>query len=126
MAGARTKVRATNCARCLTYPHWPLGGRVCVPRPFRLKAVLRANHWHLPPGHLAAINILITESYSASETFLRRSFEPCDGGCPMSVLCAMTISSFGKTVMYCPPAPIPVYAPSKGPGEFGASPPHHI
>src|SRR5262245_32809375 len=83
-------------------------------------------HWHLPPGHLAAINILSAESYSASETFLRRSVEPCDGGCPMSVLCAMTMSSLGNTVMYWPPAPMPVYAPSNGPGEFGASQTHHI
>ena len=66
------------------------------------------NYWHLPPGHLEAINNLMTESYSESETFRRLPLGPCAGGCPISVLCAMTMSSFGRTVMYCPPAPIPV------------------
>jgi len=34
------------------------------------------NYWHLSPGHLAAINILMTESYSVSETILRRPLGP--------------------------------------------------
>src|SRR5262245_60556087 len=104
----------------------PSGGRASDSSLFRLMAGLRTCYWHLAPGHLAATKILSTESYSASETFLRRSFGPCDGGCPISVLCAITMSSLGSMVMYCPPAPIPVYAPSKGPGEFGASHTHHI
>ena len=80
---------------------------------------------HRPPGQRAAISSLSVESYSVSVTDLRRSAGPCGDRSWVSVLCATTMSSSDRTVTYCPPAPMPVWAPLNGPGEFGASHTHH-
>src|SRR5262249_41925212 len=74
------------------------------------------------PAHFAAINIRSIASYSCTETARWRLLFDAPG-CrkPVSVLCAMTISSFGTAVMNCPPTPQAVNAPFNGSDALIAS-----